>query len=367
MRKVLNITFKDLKVQFKDKMTYLYLFVTPLVLITIFGLALGGSDENQPVSAPVIYDHQDEMAVAIVENLTETGLVKVVEPSSLEEAREKVQNGDYVAAVIFPSGITSALSANQPIVPEILRVQENDPRVQMVKQAVYQATGMALAMRRPQDYRPPQVMVEELDVQKQRSTNAFDQYVPGYAVMFMLFGVMTGIFFILEEKEQGTLKRLFLTPLTKGKIILGKQLAVFALVLIQCTVLFLAGWLFFKINVSKEPLAIAALVFCTSLAAVGLGTLLSAWIKKVRQVSGIVVFAILVMSALGGSWWPLWIEPPWLQFLSWFTINGWAMNGFNKIMIFNRSFSSVLPNCLVLAAMGIVFFLAGVMMFKTPD
>jgi len=41
------------------------------------------------------------------------------------------------------------------------------------------------------------------------------------------------------------------------------------------------------------------------------------------------------MSALGGSWWPLWIMPKWLQTLSWFTINGWAMNGFNKVMVFD--------------------------------
>jgi ABC-2 type transport system permease protein len=365
--KILNIVRKDLTIVFGDKMTYLYLFLTPLVLIVIFGFALGGAGENNAVKTPVIYNHDDELSVKIVEALGKTGLVTVVEPASEEEALKKVGDGDYVAALVLPPDATSIVSSGRTLTPSLFRVQENDARVQMVKQAAYEAIGMVLATENPQDYVPPQVMVQDEDVQEARSSNAFDQYVPGYAVMFMLFGVMSGIFYILEEKEQGTLRRLFLTPASKFEVLAGKESAVFILVLIQAVVLFAAGWLLFKINVGKAPLAIVALVVSTSLAAVGLGTLLSTLIKQVRQVSGIVVFAILVMSALGGSWWPLWIEPPWLRAFSYLTLNGWAMNGFNKIMIFNRSFSSIIINCVVLAGMGILFFAIGVMRFNTPE
>lgn len=366
MSRILNITFKDLKIIFRDKMTYVWLFLTPMVMIFIFGFALGGSNESIKVSLPVIYEKSDPIASGIADKLELTDLVKVVKTETEESARRGVEDGDFAAALLIPEGLASSVEKGDAVYLKVLAIDTNDARVQMAVQAAYQASFMQLEMAAPQQY-TQKLSVETKKVEQVRSSNAFDIYVPGYAVMFMLFAVMQGLLLIIEEKETGTLKRLFLSPSGKLGILSGKQLAVMLTTMIQAAVLFSAGWLLFGISVDKGPLSIALICFCTGVAAIGLGTMLSGFIKEVRQVSGIVVFIILVMSALGGSWWPIWIMPGWLQSLSWITINGWAMDAFNKIMIYNKGFTSILPQCAVLGGMGMLFFAIGVRSFKYPE
>lgn len=70
------------------------------------------------------------------------------------------------------------------------------------------------------------------------------------------------------------------------------------------------------------------------------------------------------MSALGGSWWPLYIEPEWMQNLAHITITAWAMGGFNDLLVYNKEFSSVLIPSAALIGMGILFLTISIQKFR---
>ena len=189
-----------------------------------------------------------------------------------------------------------------------------------------------------------------------RKIDATDNTVPGYALMFALFGIMAGARTILEEKESGTFKRLLIAPLSPIALLGGKVLAQFLQSLVQITVLFVAGTLLFQINLGSSLPALALLIVGTSFAASGLGLVLVSFIRSERQVRPVTMLIVLTFSALGGSWWPISIEPAWMQSLARVTVNGWAMEGFNGLMIFDKSLTQILPDIAALFIYGLVCF-----------
>src|SRR5207248_9768447 len=96
-----------------------------------------------------------------------------------------------------------------------------------------------------------------------------DQTVPGYALMFALFGITAGAGTILEEKEAGTFKRLLIAPLPPYALLGGKLLAQFIQSVIQLTVLFALGALLFKIDLGPSIPALLFLTIGTSFAVTG--------------------------------------------------------------------------------------------------
>jgi ABC-2 type transport system permease protein len=189
-----------------------------------------------------------------------------------------------------------------------------------------------------------------------RTDRGIDNTVPGYALMFALFALTAGAGTIIEEKQSGTFKRLLIAPLPPYVLLGGKLLAQFLQTLVQLTVLFVLGAVLFKINLGSSIPALALIIVGTSFAATGLGMILVSLVRTQRQLRPVTTLVVLTFSALGGSWWPVSIEPQWMQTVSKVTLNSWAMQGFNGLMIFDKSFTQVLPDIAALFLYGLVCF-----------
>jgi ABC-2 type transport system permease protein len=194
----------------------------------------------------------------------------------------------------------------------------------------------------------------------------YNQVVPGYALMFALFAVTGGVGSILEEKEAGVWKRLLIAPISRWSLLGGKLLAQFIIALGQITLLFVIGWVVFGINLGSIP-GVALLIVTTALAATAFSMLLVAFIKNRRQLNPVTTIAVLAFSALGGSWWPLFLMPHWLQQVGKVTLSAWAMIGFNNLMIFNKGFSSAVPSILILIAYAAGCFLLAIRFFRFQE
>ena len=181
-----------------------------------------------------------------------------------------------------------------------------------------------------------------------------------------IFGLLgpNGAGSLLEEKESGTVKRLLIAPSPPFALLGGKAIALMIQTLAQLSLLFGLGALLFKVNLGHSLPALALLVVGTSVAATGLGMILVSVVKSQRQLRPITTLVTLGFSAVGGSWFPLSLEPQFMQNLSKVTLNAWAMQGFNSLMIFGKSFSQVLPDITVLFLYGIVCFAIGVRLFR---
>ncbi|MEO6892022.1 MAG: ABC transporter permease [Ktedonobacteraceae bacterium] len=98
----------------------------------------------------------------------------------------------------------------------------------------------------------------------------FDQVLPGYAIFFSLFGLNAVAATILQEKEDGTFRRLLIAPIPKYALLGGKMLAQFLVTMAQLSIIFLVGYFVFKVHM-HDWLTVSLLLIGTSFAATGLG------------------------------------------------------------------------------------------------
>ncbi len=171
---------------------------------------------------------------------------------------------------------------------------------------------------------------------------------------------------ILDEKEAGTWKRLLVAPVSRWALLGGKLGAQFIRALTQLTILFVVGKLLFHIDLGSIP-AIILLIIVTAFAATALGMLLVAVVKTRDQLQPVTTLTVLTFSALGGSWFPLFLMPSWVQQISKVTLVSWSMKGFNDLMIFGKGFTAIVPSILALVIYGVVCFLLAIRFFRFQE
>ncbi len=177
--------------------------------------------------------------------------------------------------------------------------------------------------------------------------------VSGIGVMMLLFGLVAAGGTILEEQTQGTLTRLLLTPASGAAILFGKFLFTFISGLIQLVILFAFGSLVFDVPVWRDPLAVVVVSVGVCAAATSLGLFLAVTCGTRKQLEGLSTLIILVMSALGGSWFPLAVTPEWYRKLGHFTLNAWAMDAYQGIFWYAKGLSGIWVEVLVLLAIAV--------------
>jgi ABC-2 type transport system permease protein len=418
MNVVWYIAKKDLSQALKDRGSLLLLIAVPLMLIAVLGLALGnifGSGTSQ-ITMTVALDNQDSgfvgSAVSQALHINSSQLVITVNTyKSSPDVQGKVKNGDVIAGVVIPPDATDKLSAAAQAGTEPGKLNlvqfysvpgSTDQRVliaqnlvnSIVNQLVIQQFAGAAAVKQVEQVcnQPgntcaantidpetiarmvgtsttaaiQQSQVALLAAGQAPQVGTFDQIVPGYAVFFALFSINAAAATILQEKEDGTFRRLLIAPIQKYALLGGKLLAQFLLTLLQLVVLFGVGYLVFHMHIGSWP-GVILLIVGASFAATGLGILLVSLVKTRRQLAPVVTLVTLITSAIGGAWWPLFVEPQWMQNIAKIGVTAWAMEGLNGVMIFGKGVAEVLPDILGLFAYGLICFVIALRFFRFQE
>ena len=189
--------------------------------------------------------------------------------------------------------------------------------------------------------------------------------IPGYLVMFVFFTAAFSAAQLVKERQNHTLERLLASSASKTAILGGVYGSTVAKGLIQIAIFWAVGILGFKMDLGLSPLAVILISVLMTLMASAFGVMLATFVKTERSASSIGVLTSLILAPLGGCWWPLYITPQWMQFISKITPHAWATTAFNKLLIFGGDFNSVVPNMLVLIGFMIVFAVIAILRFKT--
>jgi ABC-2 type transport system permease protein len=181
----------------------------------------------------------------------------------------------------------------------------------------------------------------------------------GLGVMFLLFSAAGAGGALIEEAETGTIDRILATRVTIGTLLGGKLLYLTALAVTQLVLMFLWAALFFGLELpaARVP-AVLMMTLATAVAASAFGLLLASICRSRMQLVALSNLLILGMSALGGSMFPRFLMPEKIQKLGLLTINGWSLEGFQRIFWREEGMLAVAPYAGVLAGLALLFFLA---------
>jgi len=412
MKNLWYIARKDLLETLKDRNSFFLLLVMPLVLITVIGFAFGsfsGSGSSQ-ITIAVAVSNQDNgfLGKTITQALninTPSLKITVNQYNDANQVKNQVANNSNInAGVVIPAGASNELiaaSTNGALPKNLVQVYTlpgtSDTRPTIIQNIVSNvltsqvagttAVGQVYTVcNQPGNHCAQSSIntqsiastvgqasatggssaVQTLTAGKAVQFNNFDQVVPGYAIFFALFGINAVAGTILQEKEDGTFRRLLIAPVQRYSLLGGKLLAQFLLTLIQLAVLFTVGYFAFHLTVGSWP-GLIALLIGASFATTGLGILLVSVVKTRRQLNPVVTLIVLVTSAIGGAWWPLFIEPTWMQSIAKIGITAWAMEGLNGVMIFGKDFAQIAPDLLGLLAYGLICFFIATRLFRFQE
>ncbi len=399
MRTTLVILRKELMRIVRDRRALILSLFIPFFLMLIIGAVFttdtGGSGTTT-VDVPVSVEDQGPVGQEILAAMQHTPTLVVEIKTSAADARKLVEDGDRSAAVVIPAGVSDAVAQGRQADITVLTTPSNrDYRALAVRGVMGNiiqtlATGQiagqvaadavkssgasadpnAVARQASQQAtqlsRTPPLTLQTQVAKQNQSDNNYDQVVPGYALMFALFAVGAGAGTILDEKEAGTWKRLLVAPISRWALLGGKLGAQFVRALAQIALLFIVGKLLFHIDLGSVP-AMILLIVVTAFATTALGILLVSVVKTRDQLQPITTLVVLTFSALGGSWFPLFLMPMWVQQVSKVTLTSWAMRGFNDLMIFGKGFTAVLPSLAALLAYGAICFLLAIRFFRFQE
>jgi ABC-2 type transport system permease protein len=190
-----------------------------------------------------------------------------------------------------------------------------------------------------------------------RGGSRYQLLVPSYLVMFAFFLVLTVGWLFVAERRQGTMKRLVAAPLTKGQILIGKMLPCLLLSLFQGFFLVGAGKLIFAMSWGAAPLWLIPVVAATSFAAMGLAMLVASLARTETQVAIYGTLLVLVLAGLSGCMMgDRALMPEQMQQISRVTPHAWALDAYKQLLTNPKpELEIVLEGCLVLAGFGAGF------------
>src|SRR5262249_57724253 len=131
---------------------------------------------------------------------------------------------------------------------------------------------------------------------------------------------------LIEEAESGTLDRILSTRVSMTNLLLGKLLYLACVGVVQLTLMFLWGALFFGLELWSHIPGFVVMTVVTALASSAFGLMLASVCHSRMQLVALSNLAILLMSALGGSLYPRFLMSEKLQKIGLVTLNASALD-----------------------------------------
>jgi ABC-2 type transport system permease protein len=416
MKKTFLIGLKDVKLIFRDRAALITMLLAPFLLTIGLGFVTGrfsGNSGSGISDIPVIVVNQDqaELGNALVETFQSKELADLVEPGvsdSPEAARRAIDDNQAAAAVIIPDGFTesvipttrmldqarSGTQIDQPIVQIEVYANPTSPTSAGVIKAIVDEFVSRVEEGRISGITSmsgipgvEDMSSQALEDQARRSFEDYDQggstaaialrtsdkgagavdfdplayMAPGMALMFLMYTVSYGGRTILNEKAQGTLPRLLVSPTTTAQVLGGKVIGIYLSGVIQVGILILASALFFGVKWG-DPLGLAALILAAVFGATGWGMLVTSIARTPSQVGTVGSAIMLIFGILGGSFVNIEQLPPAVQWISKITPNAWGLDGFTTLAL-GGTLADLGKPILALLVMGALLFGVAVFLF----
>ncbi len=386
MIRIIDITLKDLVQLLRERETFLFLLIMPLVFTLLFGFAFGGfsSGEADP-RLPVGYLDQDDSSLSqeLHGLLAASEVIRLDEDAAraLADLEKLVADAKLAAAVVVPAGYGESVLAGAPLRLNLLadastsagRSVQNEAltAVNRLASAARTATIVAQVAADPAMFdrafqtavaaweHPPVSVTETTSAAIERKSNSalsLAHTSPGMMVQFAIAGLMTAAQIIVSERKSRALQRLLTTATARVHILLGHYFAMLALILGQFVLLIAFGQMVLKVDYLREPGATALVAVTTAMCVAALGLLIGTLARSEEQAIIFALIPMFVLAGLGGAWVPLEVTGEAFSAIGHVSPVAWAMDGFKNVASRGLGLESVLLPAAALLGYAALFF-----------
>lgn len=357
--KLLAIAGHDLRRMLRSRAAIFWIFVGPLLFTWFFGVLMRPQPSRVAPLGIVNRDEGDYVARALAVALGADGIATRPEPAPAAGSR----------TLEVPAGAARALGSGRPVT---LVMRSPDPEeTNAERRIVFKATKALLSvylranpkdvpagesdeglLRRLGEARAIDVKRVSLAIERRGVTEGFQRSVPAYLVMFVFMNLLITGSGLAEERANGHLRRLFLAPVAKWEIVGGKLLGRVAIGWIQIAYMLAIGVFLFRIRWAEHPLAFAGFLSIFALAAAACGMAVGTLFRDPDKCRTAAIWSVVLLSPLGGLWWPLEVVGSTMRTIGSFVPTGWAMEAVNGMLAFGSGAREVAPQAAALAGLG---------------
>lgn len=391
------------------------IFIMPLALVIVMALVQDAPFRDyQELKLDVLLVDMDgdSLGNKIRKSFETSGQVNIVEEKDSIAARQKVHNGEYKVAIILEPQVSATLRRKtRQLISQVFanfgmdadtsdRAEIPTLRLQVLVDPAIKANyrqsltsgiekiiadvQMAWLLDELQEqlaegseetakmtFDLSKIMTVEQRYAAENKfaglmTNSVQHNVPAWTMfaMFFILYPLAGNF--INEREDGSMLRLRLIAGSQFAVITGKFFFYFAVCLLQFVMMIAVGILVMpmlgldRLVLGGSAVLILLTACCVAMAATGYGTLIAVYFRTAQQALSFGSVSVVILSAIGGVWVPIYVMPEILQTISRFSPMSWGLESFNDLFLRQAPLGAILPNILRLLGFALVTLTASV-------
>ncbi len=362
-RRTLVVTKRVLRQISRDKRTFGMLIIMPIIIMLIFGFALGGDIIN----IPIVVENADTEYNSLTFGDNITSLLQeddrvYYNVGDFIKNKENVDNGLYYAAIYIPPNFSESIfnkSLGQQINITILIY------IDATKPAIVASILGALQEALQDGLGSAGIIIDQENAFGGVEFSGLDTSIPsvmGYILTFLV--LLISLLTIKRESLGGTEERLYATPLRASERLIGYSIALTLLSLMMVTSILGISIFIFGATIQGELFLLFLMFILYAFLHVVMAIFLSNFAKNELQGVQIAALIALPSLALSGMLIPVNSFPFFIQVIARGVPLFYGNHLFESIMLKGWNITQVLPDILVLLIMTVVFFLLAIVTVK---
>lgn len=361
VRDTLAVASKEMRHLLRDRRSQALTLLLPFVAMAVFALSFGGLDfapsHGGTVYPLAVKDHdRSAESRAFVDKLSASQLFTlVILPEGRNETTYMAEHGSF-ALLIVPEGFGQAVTTGHPQ----LRIVYDNARPYVGSLAVARIKLVVEAIA-AQEGRGVTVDLGELVPRG----GPLDLFAPGIVVLLVAFTSLNDMASgLARERSEGTMGRVFISPIAKGAFLGGKILAGSALILLRATLILVVAATALSLRLPSSVLAYFVIVLLAGVVTLGFGILLAARARTDREVTIATLLATIVLMFMMGAIAPLELMSPLARAIASVIPHTYATAALRDVMLRGQDLGDEVPDLAVLAAAAIATVGIGVVAFR---
>ncbi len=292
----------------RDRVTFGFVLIMPIMQLVLFGYALNTDPKNLPII--ILDQNKTNISRSFIHQLETSSYFRILNDSYGEDnsARAMIK-GQALFILNIPANFSQDLIRGQH--PTILMtVDATDPVASANALAVTQALkliGLPHEFVGPLSYLAPKQPSFDITIHKSFNPEGITSYniVPGLmgVILTLTLVVVTGMA-VTREREKGTYEQLLAMPVSPLEVMLGKIIPYILIGYIQVCVILLAAKLLFNVPFIGSFILLFIVVTLFASANLMVGYLFSSISKTQMQATQMSVFFFLPSILLSGFMFP---------------------------------------------------------------
>ncbi len=348
MKKVWALCWLELKQILIKPQSYILMFGMPIIFTLIFGGLLGGSG-NKKVNVSLVDEDGSVLSNKYYEDIKKSDLISI-EKVTYKEGKQKIENKKSSGIVLIPkdfqknmldgrveniqfqasADFTGGTSVEQ-VLASALKKMEIEVSAARDFEKKSNASWEPMYKEIYTKVEPASIQKESISHDDQKLNNVTGR-AAGFSILFVMIVMLSATGTILKARQLGVWSRLLEAPVSKVQILTGYIFSFFLIGWIQFGVLMILTHSLFNVQWGNL-LGVMILVSVLLLAVIGLALLLASIVKTTEQQSALGNIVVISTCMIGGLYWPIEIEPAWMQTAANFVPQTWAMRGFTELIV----------------------------------